>query len=154
MKYKHIIFIIACIFLSSTDIHAQSSRNILISDILPFYDFEEIREYVFEKGGRKDYCQNFENLPHLYIDNSDIELYFVSYSPNKRPTIEDYSVMYFVTDFNGRTSNFYIHMADNAQVFLNDYLNLLPNERLKNQALTELKQKISVVIDTIRSSGK
>lgn len=126
MKYR-LIILLSAIMLSLTFVQAQqtnkTSKNILISDIIPFYDFEQIREYVFAQGDHKDYCTNFENLPHIKINNTDIELYFASYSSNKNPEIEDYSVMYFVTDFNGKTSNFYIHMADNAKVYLKDYLN-------------------------------
>ncbi len=151
MLYRLTLFL--SIIFAATAGYAQQNKQpheaIPISDILPFYNYERIREYAFAEGDKKDYCIGYPQLPHLKINSLDTDLYFVNYPVVKNPGIENYSIMYLVTDFNGNPVNFYIYMTDSTKIYLYDYRDLFREPQSREKALTELRQKITAILNKI-----
>jgi len=130
--------------------NTKTQRSIIINDILNFYQFEELREYIYNNGSKQEYCTNSGEVPHLKVKGTDIDLYLIHYSKKTELNIEDYSVIYLVSDFNGTPFNYYLYMTDAGAVYLYDYRKLLRNESIKKEALSELRDNISKVKKAVK----
>jgi len=127
----------------------QQGEMILIDNVIDYQQFDQIRNYIIEKGDQKEYCARTGIVPHYKLQELDSDFFIVSFSNKISPRVDDYIAIYYVTDFNERRFNFYLTVSDTKNIYLYDYRNELKDETIRQLALERIKTGITRILSEI-----
>lgn len=131
--------------ITAQDERKDSNGLTKVNDILPYFEFESMRSFVWENGDRKTYCPNYKDNPHYLLEDEDIEIYFNPTDSDENFSEYDYNIMYIVSKQNEQPVNYYLYMTKDANVYLYDYKHNIIDEDSKTTALNHLKDIISTL---------
>ncbi len=117
----------------------DSSMLIKINDTLNFYDFEQMRSFIFKNGDRQTYCPNYTDNPHYVMKDMNLEIYLnPSVGDESKHKEFDYSIMYIVSRGDETPFNYYLYLTDRRDVYLYDYNKYLSEESVRKKVLEKL----------------
>ncbi len=136
-------FLFSILFAMFLPVKSQDTTDSLtlirINDALNFYDFEQMRSFIFKNGDRQTYCPNYTDNPHYEMRNMNLEIYM---NPSTKNTTNlkalDYSIMYIVSKDNEIPFNYYLYLTDRRDVYLYDYNRYLSEEEVRKKVLEKL----------------
>lgn len=146
-KFSFLFLILGSILPFFTNRVFGQSEMILIREVIDYNQFEQIRDFIIENGDKKEYCINTGMVPHFSLDNSDF--FLVSFSGEEMPEKEDYTVLYYVADFDNRRLNFYLTISDTKNIYLYDYKNMFWEATIRQRALRVIKTGITQILSEI-----
>lgn len=136
-------FLFTILFVLLLPVKAQEATDasmlIKINDALNFYDFEQMRSFIFKNGDRQTYCPSYTDNPHFEIKDMDLEIYLNPSAGNEsNPKELDYSIMYIISRGGEIPFNYYLYLTDRRDVYLYDYNQYLSDEFVRKRVLEEL----------------
>lgn len=136
-------FLFSILFFLLLPVKAQeatdSSMLIKINNSLNFYDFEQMRSFIFNNGDRQTYCPSYTDNPHYEMKDMNLEIYMnPSAGKESEPKQLDYTIMYIVSRGTGTPFNYYLYLTDRRDVYLYDYNQYLSDESVRKKVLEEL----------------
>lgn len=154
MKFHYSRYVLVLfLFISSMHVYSAEVANnnyIKVNNILSFFEFEELRSYVWENGDRKTYCPNYDDNPHYTLVEDETEIYFNPTVESESLSDSDYNVMYIVTQLKGNPFNYYLYLNKDGNVYLYDYKNNIASEQLKIEILGRLREVISAFKNVLK----
>lgn len=117
----------------------DSSMLIKINESLNFYDFEQMRSFIFKNGDRQTYCPSYVDNPHYEMKDMNLEIYMnPSAGKESEPKQLDYTIMYIVSRGTEIPFNYYLYLTDRRDVYLYDYNQYLADKSVRKKVLEEL----------------
>lgn len=136
--YFSLLFLL-CVSAKSQDA-TDSSMLININRSLNFYDFEQMRSFIFKNGDRKTYCPNYVDNPHYEMPKSNLDIYMNPSAVNTEynPQELDYNIMFIVSSDEEVPFSYYLYLTDKRDVYLYDFNKYLSDKSVRDKVLSKL----------------
>lgn len=153
MKFLYFSLLFLLCLPAKSQMATDPSMLININKSLNFYDFEQMRSFIFKNGDKKTYCPNYVDNPHYEMPESNLDIYMNPSSVNTEynPKELEYNILFIVSSDAEVPFSYYLYLTDKRDVYLYDFNKHLLDMSVRdkvllklNTILTEMKKEMNI----------